>query len=98
MSHAGPISILKVFLKNIFVTRILSLYQLMRGRGKDALAQLTNIILFAALRPGSLCETGREGSQVEIIHGRTNMRFSYPETGGISQSQRAVGKPRNLHN
>src|SRR5258705_1276032 len=25
------------------------------------------------------------------------MRFSYPETGGISQSLRAVGKPRNLH-
>ena len=53
---------------------------------------------FAALRPGSLSETGREGSQVGIIHGRTNMRFSYPETGGISQSQRAVGKPRNRHN
>src|SRR5258705_13305654 len=34
---------------------------------------------------------------VGIHNGRTNMRFSYPETGGISQSRRAVGKPRNLH-
>src|SRR5258705_7961300 len=28
-----------------------------------------------------------------IICGRTNMRFLYPEAGGISQPQRAAGQP-----
>src|SRR5258705_12648913 len=69
----------------------------MRGRVKDAIANSTNFIR-AALRPGSLRKPDGKGSLGwPEVFGRTNMRFSRPETGGFSQPQRAVGKPRNLH-
>ena len=45
------------------------------------------------LRPGSLRKPDGERFPGGDCSGRTNMRYPYPEAGGISQPQRASGQP-----
>ena len=45
------------------------------------------------LRPGSLRKPDGDGFPGGDRMGRTNMRYPYPEAGGISQPQRAAGQP-----
>src|SRR5258705_6224597 len=56
---------------------------------------ISSVLLYVRVVSGN--QTGRVPWGGPEVFGRTNMRFSRPETGGFSWPQRAVGKPRNLH-
>src|SRR5258705_7966680 len=64
-----------------------------RGGGRRPGFLCGLIFVFGVLRPGSLRKPDGEGFPGGDCKGRTNMRYPYPEAGGMSQPQRAAGQP-----